>query len=246
MKKKSIMTKQTTKRVVAGTLCAVLAAGVFGNIGITTAGAQTTPATVTQTQTNASGNAVVNNISKEVEIKVTNLYCDSSVDVVAGKSASFETLWIPENAFNPQIVYSIENPSIATVDAATGLVTGIKPGITYVNVKSVNSDTDVSARVKVVVKVPQVTKFKKKKVTSNSVTLQWKKNKFAKKYEIKAYVYNGKKKKTAFTKTVKKNKVVIKNLSSKKKYTFKIRAVRKGQPGTRYSMYTNEIKVKTK
>ena len=247
MKKKGMVWEQTTKKVCAAALSCTLAAGMF--YGVVSNSAKAADAASGQqatqtTQVNASGNATVKTIENVIEVKIQNLYCDEDLTVLPGKSAGFETHYTPENAYNPQIGYTSEDPTIATVDA-TGMVTGVKPGITYVNVTALNSDTKASARVKIIVGVPKVTKLKKKSVTAGSVTLQWKKIKNVKYYQV--YKYNAKKKKYVLAKTVKKNKLTVKKLSSKTKYKFKVRGYRKGAPaGTKYGIFSKVITVTTK
>ena len=202
----------------------------------TTAAAATTQAAVT-TQ---APTVIEKTVTIVKEVPVTYIECDENLTLEPGETSTFETAIVPLDASNKGLTYQSMNTAVATVDSV-GHVTGKAPGTTYIVVTSHNGIQD---KVKIKVNLGQVTKVKKKKVTSTGVTLTWKKRVKVSGYKV--YMYNAKKAKYVSYKTVKKNKLVIKKLKSNTSYKFKIRAYKKKGSTVEYGLYSKVIKVKTK
>ena len=217
--------------------------------GVTTQQAETTtqttavttqaPASTTQAAATTQAPTYINNVIEEI-VPVTTVECDETLVLEPGETSTFETVVVPLNATYQGMTYSSMDPSIATVDSV-GNVTGKKYGTTYITVTSHNGITD---QVKVKVNLGQVKKLKKKKVTSNKITLTWKKLSSASGYKV--YRYNAKKKKYVLYKTVKKNKIVISKLEPKTTYKFKVRGYKKKTSSQDLGLYSKVITVVTK
>ena len=96
------------------------------------------------TATSASG--VSDTISLTVRdaiVPVTRIDVDSVVTIEAGKSSIIKTKIYPSNATNKNIVWQVEDPTIAKVNSS-GVVTGVKGGSTVVTATNGNAISSVS------------------------------------------------------------------------------------------------------
>ena len=75
----------------------------------------------------------------------------ATVDIVSGESYQIKCSVEPENAANKNLLYSSEDETIATVDK-NGLVSAIKKGSTYINIKSEDGHASRYIRINVVLK----------------------------------------------------------------------------------------------
>ena len=85
-------------------------------------------------------------IFPEKEVKVTNITINPSgeVSVEVGKTTTLIATVTPENATNKDIIWSSLNENIATVDAQTGVVTGVSAGTETIRATAANGSEVVA------------------------------------------------------------------------------------------------------
>ncbi len=98
---------------------------------------------------------------------------------------------------------------------------------------------------KVTVQKPAKVKAVKLIAKKKKLNVKWKKVSGATGYEV-MYATNNKFTKNKKTVKVKKNKVTLKRLKSKKKYYVKVRAYKKANGGTNYGKWSKVVKKKAK
>ena len=207
------------------------------------------PAGNNTTQIPSSGNATTQvpgssnsttqqNNSSVIPVEEIELMEENAVITVGGTDNISPAIF-PYNATDKTITYTSSDSSIATV-TADSMVVGLKPGIVQISMTANGGKTAVC---QVTVKPSKVTGFKKTKVTSNKVTLKWKKQTGVTGYKV--YQYNKKTKKYKLYKVVKKNQVTVKKLKKKTSYKFKVRPYATSSK-VLYGAYSKVIVVKTK
>ena len=126
------------------------------------------------------------------------------------------------------------------------------PELTTAKTPVQNNTSVTNKPAKKVPSTPKVTTQKPAKVKSVKLTakkkklnVQWKKVSGATGYEV-MYATNNKFTKNKKTVKVKKNKVTLKRLKSKKKYYVKVRAYKKSNGSTNYGKWSKVVKKKAK
>lgn len=148
----------------------------------------------------------------------------------------------PLNAADVTLLWSSENPTIATVE--NGIVTAKSPGTTTITVWAnglVSSTCKVTVKAKEVVAPGSVTDLKVTKKTSSSLTLTWKKVKDATGYEVYRLTGN----KWTLVKDLTATTITDTKLLWSTQYSYKVRAYKTVDGKKVYGTYSNVVKATT-
>jgi len=126
----------------------------------------TTAATATH-EAGAKVTAVLTLTETPNKVKVTGVKTLSTLYLVKGKTATLPTAIQPYNATNKAVTWASANKKIATVDAKTGKVKGVKTGKTTITVKAADGGRTAKCTVCVVSKK---TALKSVGINPNKVT----------------------------------------------------------------------------
>ena len=144
-------------------------------------------------------------------------------------------------------------PSVSVAYGGITLRNGTDYSVTYTNNKKIGATAKIKVSGQGYFKdsvtykfkiVPAKVKISKKKISKKKITIQWKKVKGIKKYQVKYSTKKNFKKKATVTKIVKKNKITIKRKKKKTAYYVKIRAYKKVGKKKVYGKYSKVVKVK--
>ena len=194
----------------------------------------------TTTQANNASTNQNNSTTQANTIPVTSIeLMEEMFSLSVGKTATISPVVMPYNATDKNITYVSSDVTVATV-SADGVITAVKPGVAQITITAGGK----TVTCQVLVKPGKVKSLKKKNVTSNKVTLSWKKVTGATGYKV--YKYDKKAKKYKLYKTVKSTKLTVKKLAKGTSYKFKVRAYKKAGAGTMYGSYSKVLTVKTK
>ena len=86
---------------------------------------------------------------KEKVINVTGVTTESNASILIGAKKTLSYTVQPANATNTKVTFSSSNPSVATVDAATGEITGVKRGNATITVKTEDGNHTATCNVTV-------------------------------------------------------------------------------------------------
>lgn len=114
---------------------------------------------------------------------VTAISIVGNKTVEAGKTLQLSTSIMPMNASNKQVVWSSDNNSVATINAATGRVKANKTGYTTIRARAVD-DGEVSASITLIVKPKKMSKPRVKSLGKRYARISWKGQDGASQYQI--------------------------------------------------------------
>ena len=148
----------TNKSLVwSSSLTSVATVDQYGNV--TANGVGTTTITATSATNNIYGTCIVT--VSEIEVETITM---SDVSLAVGESQTISVLISPNNATDKTLTWSVDNSSVATINANTGKITGVAEGTTTVTARASNG---VKATAQVTV---QATAIPVKYIYTNSVT----------------------------------------------------------------------------
>lgn len=169
-----------------------------------------------------------------------------------GATADLTATIAPAKADNKAVVWTSKNPSVATVDQATGKVTAVKAGTavlvaTAADGSKVSDSIVVTVVEKAVVAPSQVTSVTTA-TTTNSVTLSWTAAANATGYDV--YAYNTATKRYVKVATTNQTTAVVNTIANTAlteggKYQFFVRAFNSAAAGTAYAEDSAVVEVQT-